>query len=436
MEALVSSTVKLPYSVEAEDCILGYLVLHNEQIETVQAKLKAEAFHQEQAAIVYQGILECFRTHGNVDLVTLKETLSPSDRIRIGGIGYLASLIERLPASESVQPYVDIVLERYRSRRALALAQEIKDAIERNVDYQEIVAISERFKESTDERSSYDIIQCSKDALESLEQTRKTGIDLHVGLDQIDRCISGVRRGLLYMVGGKTSHGKTTFAINLVHSNLESNPRCRVLYNVFENADQLSTRLASIKTGVPLNKFLDSSVLTDSEFLEVGTALGSLESYGERLRILANGTVSQMRAVADLQKPDIIIVDFLQRYAHRANLAGDGRLSHEIGKVVSDLQDLALEKNCAVFCLSQFARRPHEYRTRPPEVEDLKESGDIENYSDCIMLLYWPWRDTLDDSKHNKNSYKIRVLKNKMGPCMDFDVKISLDTLRVSDWGK
>ncbi len=435
MELLTDT--KQPYSLEAEQCILGYLVLHNEEIERVQATLKEEAFYQEAAAIVYRGILGCFREHGSVDLVSLKEALDPSDRIRIGGIGYLSSLIERLPASASVQPYVDIVTEHFRNRRALALTEEIKDAIERNLDYSEILKISERFKDGgSDSTKSYDIIQCSQDALASLESTRKTGIDLHVGLDQVDRCVSGVRRKLLYMVGGKTSHGKTTFALNLVYHNLSTNPKCRVLYNVFENADQISTRLASINSGVPLNKFLDVSQLTDPEFLECATALGSLESFGPRLRVLNNGSVDSMRAVADQHQPDIIVVDFLQRYAHRAGLGAEGRLSHEIGKVVSDLQDLALEKNCAVFCLSQFARRPHEYRTRPPEVEDLKESGDIENYSDCIMLLYWPWRDTLDDSKHNKNSYKVRVLKNKMGPCMDFDCKISLDTLKITDWGK
>lgn len=435
MESLIPES-KVPYSLESEQCILGYLVLHNDQIEQVKAQLEPEAFYQEAAQVTYRALCRAYGEHGSVDLVTLKEALAESELIRIGGIGYLSTIVERLPKADSVQPYVDIVLQKYRARSAIKIAQEITEAVSNGATNEQVITLAEKFKGPKNDSLSYDIVRCSEDALQSLEETRKTGIDLHLGMDQIDRCLAGVRRKLLYMVGGKTSHGKTTFALNLVHHNLETNKDCRILYNVFENADQLSTRLASIKTGVPLGKFLDVSKLSDTEFLECASALGKIQEYGPRFRVLANGTVNQMRSVADSCKPDIIIVDFLQRYAHRANLAADGRLSHEIGKVVSDLQDLALEKNCAVFCLSQFARRPHEYRTRPPEVEDLKESGDIENYSDAILLLYWPWRDTLDDSKHNKNSYKIRVMKNKMGPCMDFDVKIGLETLKITDWGK
>jgi replicative DNA helicase len=96
------------------------------------------------------------------------------------------------------------------------------------------------------------------------------------------------------------------------------------------------------------------------------------------------------------------------------------------------MQDLAIEKNCAVFCYSQFSRRTEEQRGRMPQVEDLKESGDIENYSDGIILLWWPWRDTLD-SRKKPNEYKFLIRKNKTGPCLDVDSYINLDTLKISE---
>lgn len=426
----------IPASIEAEQALLGVLVLNNKEIVGAKEVIKEDHFYQEANRTVYRAILESFRAYGSVDLLTLKETLGEDSIKAIGGIGYLSSIIQRPKQSDSFQSYFAILEEKRQKRLALSIGEEVKRAAIEEEPYERILKILERIKEQRGGQKHPTIVEASRSSLENLETVRKQGVDLEIGLSELDAYIGGVRRKTLYMVGGKTSHGKTTFALNIVRSNLDENPDAKILYAVFENEDQVPTRLASIKHSLPLEWFIKPHCITEDEFIRAKAAVEDIALYGNRLSVVPNPTIDNLRAICRERRPDIVVVDFLQRYAHRHDLSADGRLSHEVGKLVSDLQDLALEYNNATFCLSQFSRRPHEYRTRPPEVEDLKESGDIENYSDVIMLLYWPWRDSLDDSKHNKNDYKILIRKNKLGPCGDVNVKIDVQTLKLSDWGK
>lgn len=434
--SIVPEREQPPFSDDAERSLLGFLVLKNEVIDVVSAKVPEEAFYQRANRLIYHAILDAFRERKAVDLVTLKETLGESAVSEVGGIGYLASIVERVPQTNDPEPYVAIVVERYVQRAVLASAEALKRSVLDKLDGSAIQKAIAEIRSALSKDDSTDITACAEDALKSVSTMRKSGVSLTSGMSAIDECLSGIRPGLLYTIGGKTSHGKTTFAINLAHANLRTNEATKVLYNVFENKDQISTRLASIDSGIPLERFLKPYKISEDEYKGVEKSLVDLAKYTDRIKILDSAPIDKMRAVADEYAPNIIVVDFLQRYAHRHQLSTGGNLSHEIGKVVSDLQDLALEKNAAVFCLSQFSRRPHDTRHRPPEVEDLKESGDIENYSDVIALLYWPWRDSLDDGRHNRNSYKILIRKNKLGPCMDVDVRIDTHTLKLGDWGK
>ncbi len=326
-------------------------------------------------------------------------------------------------------------MDSYQRRSAISLAREITQLAASGAKTEDIAAAADRLKGlSADEgEDAEDVMAAGERSLASLDRIRNDGIDLGFGVHDLDEVLGGLRRGNLYILGAKTSQGKTTTAINIARHNLETNKKCKVLYNVFENAEQIPTRLASQVSNIPLDYYLKPHTLDEGEYETLQKSVVDLAIFGDRLRIVQNAGLQRLRAVCKKTKPDIVIVDYLQRWAHRDNMGSNDRLSHAVGKAVSDLQDVALEFNTATICLSQLSRRTEDQRNRPPVIEDLKESGDIENYADVILLLYWPWRDTLSP-KYDARKYNFLVRKNKMGPCIDIPCEINLKTLKLKDW--
>lgn len=278
------------------------------------------------------------------------------------------------------------------------------------------------------------ISEASENAAKNLDEIRHNGVDLHFGIRELDSTLGGIRRKKLYTIGGRTSQGKTTVCANIIQNNLKENKDCKIYYSGFENVDEMPIRMASINSDVKLEYYIKPHEITEDQYQQTLLSLGELQEYENRLIISFGDSISQMRSVCKSYRPDIVFVDYIQRLAHKYSLGAGDRLSHAIGKAVSDLQDIALDFNCAMFCCSQFKRAASEFRGKEPSIEDLKESGDIENESDNIILLWWPWRETLDDKRFIQNQYRFLVRKNKLGPCLDVYSKINLETLKISDW--
>lgn len=398
------------HSAESEASLLGCLVLENWTIPKVAARLEPEAFFLDPHRTVYTSILEVFRDRKVVDLVLLKERLSEGDLQAIGGLPKLASLVEQVPNTHNWRAYADVVEEKWRWRQSLAAAKEIGELGEAGADLKDVYKVADRIKAAAVVSSTLSLNDVIKRASDDIKSIAEGGVDLRFGLRDVDENVGGLRRGLLYVVGAKTSQGKTSFVTNTAYKNLQGNAKARVLFNVFENIDQVPTRMAAIASGVPFGCFVKPDLFGEEDVKKAQKALQDLGQYNDRMIVLNSASIMQMRAICDEFHPDIVVVDYLQRYAHRYGLAQEGRLSHEVGKVVSDLQDLAIEKRCAVICLSQFSRRTEAERNRRPVLNDLKESGDTENYADVILLGWWPWRDDPSGRKDPQN-YNVIIAK-------------------------
>lgn len=422
---------QMPHNKESEACLLGALIINNDHINAAITKVSVDSFFLGPHRLIWKALERSHKKFGSVDLVILKDELG-DDVERIGGMGYVMSLVDNTPHDDPTS-YIAHVLEKQRLREAVTSAQDILHKAASGASADDLYRIADKIKASQKADDKFDLAQCSEATMSNIGAIRREGIDLLTGWRGVDDCIGGIRRGNLYTVGGKTSQGKTSVAVNIAYNNLVSNPTCKILYNGFENIDQFSTRLAAIESGVSLSWFLKPNLISEEEYGRVVEAMEKIKQYKDRVVVMNSASVNQMRAVCDNFHPDIIFVDYLQRYAHRHALAGEGRLSHEIGKVVSDLQDLAIERKSAVFNFSQFSRRSEEQKGRRPIINDLKESGDIENYSDVILLLWWSWRDDLS-AKKNPEDYSILVEKNKLGPCGNFSHKITPDTLAIENW--
>lgn len=425
--------VPLPASPEAEASLIGAMIFNNTCISKVAATLEPEAFFGDSNREVYKALLNAWNGKGVVDLVVLKDAIPGAILTRIGGVERIAAYADT-PNPENWGAYLKVVEEKWRLREAYEHSNEIKRLALEGADLEKVWEVADKIKSRKRlQDGGFKLSESIRSAALSLDDLRKAGVDLKVGLNKVDELIGGIRRKMLYIVGAKTSNGKTSFLANIAINILRGKPTAKVLINVFENAEQIPVRMASVLSGVPLNHFLKPDMCTDEEYLIVQEALQALDDYRDRVVIMHGANVQQMRAMCDEFKPDAVFVDYIQRYAHKYSLGAEDRLSHAIGKVASDLQDMAIDKNCAMFVLSQLSRRQEEHRNRKPVVTDLKESGDLENYADCIFLLWWPWRD--NPNGKDPNEFFIVVAKNKLGPCQDEPVKIDVKTLRLSDWG-
>lgn len=383
--------------------------------------------------LIHEKLKQLYDKHKTYDLILLHDSLPESELKEVGGAGYIGSLVAGLPKDPSFDALLDVLKEAAKRRNYKEMADRLVAALAsgESVSKLERIAAVPEVKEDV---KTPTIAVAVASAAKSLDEIRNKGVDLHFGINRLDETLGGIRRKKLYTIGGRTSQGKTTVCTNIINTNLNKNKSCKIYYNGFENVDELPIRLASIRSNCRLDWFLKPHQIKEEEYVETLAALGELEDYNDRLIIAFGDSVKTMRSVCKSYRPDIVFVDYIQRLAHKYDLGSSDRLSHAIGKAVSDLQDIAIDFDCAMFCCSQFRRSASEFRGKEPSIEDLKESGDIENESDNIILLWWPWRETLDDKRYIQNQYRFLVRKNKLGPCLDEYAKIDLQTLKISDW--
>ena len=391
-------------------------------------------FQNESHVLILDRSIKTLQKHGALDLILLHDSLTEAELKEVGGAGYLSSLVSGLPKDPSFDALLSSVREAAKRENYKQMADSLMAALTSGESIERLDGIVSGKKQLEEAVTAPTIKAAVNEAAKSLDEIRNKGVDLHFGVSQLDDSLGGIRRRKLYTIGGRTSQGKTTVCANIIDNNLRENKNCRIYYNGFENVDEMPIRLASIHENVRLDWFLKPDKITEQQYVETLAALGELEQYEDRLLIAFGDSINTMRKVCRSYKPDVIFVDYIQRLAHKYNLGGSDRLSHAIGKAVSDLQDIAIEHNAAMFCCSQFRRSQNEFRGKEPGIEDLKESGDIENESDNIILLWWPWRETLDDKRYIPNQYRYLVRKNKLGPCLDVYSKIDLETLKITSF--
>ena len=420
-------------ATESERSILGLSLsnpqLYGDRLQDLSGLLQAEAHN-----LILQHLITLFAKHKTYDLILLHDSFTETELNSIGGASYIGSLMSGLPDKADFDALLDVLRGADKRRMYANVADRLMSALASGTDNDGLDKIYASAIVKDEPVEAPTIKVAAGEAAKNLDEIRNMGVDLSFGIKQLDDSLGGIRRKKLYTIGGRTSQGKTTVCANIIQNNLRQNANAKIYYSGFENVDEMPIRLASINSKTRLDWFLKPHIITEEEYQRAQLALADLTEYEDRLLIAFGDSIKTMRSVCKSYRPDIIFVDYIQRLAHKYSLGESDRLSHAIGKAVSDLQDIAIDFNCAMFCASQFKRSTYEGRGKEPSIEDLKESGDIENESDNIILLWWPWRETLDDKRYIPNQYRFLVRKNKLGPCLDVYSKIDLETLAITDF--
>jgi len=409
------------------------MILDNKIIPQVICEVTEDSFHMDSTKLIFEHLEKVWKREKLVDLVMIKDSLGNKIE-EIGGIEFLADVVASVPNVASWSAYLKVLSRRARQREQVKVAQEILEHIEEDGEDDKVYELADSIKRSVSHAEGKSLGEVVQDGIEILEGVRTIGREMSWGWEELDRNVGGLRRKTTYVIGGKTSQGKTTVVSNLVVNALKEGKK--VLMSVLENPDQVALRLASIDSNVPLSWFLKPDQVSDANFASAKGALEALRRWDTQLKVVGATPLALLKSMAEKFKPDIVILDYLQKYAARYCVGTKGTKASEVGRAASDFGDIAIDCNAAGILLSQVSRRTEDTKGRRPVMEDLKESGDIENYADVIMMLYWPWRDTRSEKK-DPLLYEIDIAKNKLGPPqVTLSLRINPETLRITDWNK
>ena len=417
-------TRQMPHSVEAEQAVLGSMLIDSRCIPAVIEKLRAEDFYLKQNRDIYETIYSMFSLSETVDPVTVL------DKMRLNGVfdentsrGYIIQLMEVTPTAANVAEYMDIVKDKSLLRRIAETAGDLTAMVQEGTAAgQEVLdAAEQRIYAIRQGRSSQGLTPLSSvvlDVLDRLEELSKSDSavpGLSTGLPDVDSAISGLNNSDLILLAARPGMGKTSFALNVLLQVGKFSGKTAVFFSLEMSREQLAMRLISNEAFVD-NKKLVTGRLTDEDWDKVALAAAALG----RSKILIDDNPSlsvadmnaKCRRVEDL---GLVVIDYLQLMQSaggKQKYAGENRQ-----QVVSDisraLKIMAKELNVPVVCLSQLSRGPESRQDKRPMLSDLRESGAIEQDADIVMFLYRD--DYYNDSDENHNLAECIIAKNRHG---------------------
>ncbi len=415
-----------PHNLDAERSVLGGILLRNDTFNHAAAVIDSGDFYRDAHRRIFEQMVELNERGDAIDLVTLKEALTRTAELEdVGGVAYLARLVDGVPRATNVEHYANIVKEKSTLRSLIASAHDIlQEAYAGADDADEILDGAERrIFEVADKRIRTgfvplaDLVQESFDTLSKLQQHRGLVSGVPTGFAVLDEMTSGLQRGDLVIVAARPSMGKTAFTLNIAqHVGLNRDRAMTVgFFSLEMSAQQLFVRLLTSVAQIDAHR-LRSGYLSADDYAKLVKAVGTLESAKIFIDDTASIGVLEMRAKARRLKADhgldLLIVDYLQL------MQGRGRFENrqqELASISRSLKGLAKELQVPIMALSQLSRAPEARSDRRPQLSDLRESGALEQDADVVMMIYRP--GVYDkDNLEIKDDAEIIIAKQRNGP--------------------
>ena len=425
VEAVATTSERmLPHNIEAEEAVLGSLLIDPDATLRVATFLNAGDFYVQRHAWVYQSVLELHDRNEPADLVTLTDELERQGKLEaVGGAAFLTNLIHGTPTSFHAEYYARIVERTAVLRRLIGVAGEIAKLAYQDVeDVAEIVDRAESLVFAVSERRvAKDLVPIRQvldqfyDRIEYLNAHLGEVIGIPTGLAPLDRLLGGFQRSDLIIVAGRPGMGKTSLALSIALQAARKWQKRIGIFSMEMSNEQVVQRLVSAETGIDSQR-LRLGQIEDEEWTTLVNATGLLSKTHVYIDDTPALSVMEMRTRARRLHAehglDIIFVDYLQLM--RGDFRGEANRVQEISYISRSLKSLARELNIPVVALSQLSRAVEARADKRPMLSDLRESGSIEQDADVVILLYRD--DAYDPESERKNVAEIRVSKHRSGP--------------------
>jgi replicative DNA helicase len=432
MASIVTDTVpdKLqPHNIEAEEAVLGSLLIDTDAIIRVSTFLQPTDFYVERHGWVYEAVLELHERRQPADLVTLSDELERRGQLDdVGGAAYLTTLMNVTPTSIHVEFYARIVERTAVLRRLIdaagkiaQLAYQDSDDVEQIVDRAEeiIFGISER-RVDRDLRPIHSVLDQYYDRIEYLYQHQGEIIGIPTGLADLDKLLGGLQRSDMVVMAGRPGMGKTSLGLSIALQAARRWQKRVALFSLEMSDEQLVQRLVSAETGIDSQRLRLGKIEADewatfyqairllsetSIFIDDTPAISALELRTKARRLHAEHGL------------DLLIVDYLQLM--RGGSRNENR-QQEISFISRSIKALARELNIPVLAMSQLSRQVETRHDKRPMLSDLRESGSIEQDADVVLFIY---RDEIYNvDTEFPNIAEIIVSKHRSGPTGIFSV--------------
>ncbi|EAW3101931.1 replicative DNA helicase [Salmonella enterica] len=417
-----------PHSVEAEQSVLGGLMLDNDRWDDVATQISAQDFFISAHRTIYSHMQTLIEQGSPIDLITLSESLEQQERLeQVGGFAYLAELSKNTPSAANIIPYAQYIASYGELRQLLLLGNELSDmAGQPRSDVADVLAFAEQklfaIAQSHQDGGLTDINACFDNVLAGIAQRyeaeRGSLSGTPSGLEQLDALTCGFQPADLIIAAARPSVGKTAFALTLCVNALIRLPTQPVqIYSMEMSAEQLLLRLVSLLGRVSQTR-LRSGDLSDDDWQQIGISANILMAeWKDRLLIDDSGIITpsilRSRARRSLRQyglPSLIVIDYLQLMRS----GGAENRNQEISTISRSLKALAKELSCPVLALSQLNRALESRLNKRPCNADLRDSGSIEQDADVILFLY---RDELyDPNTLDRGIAEVIVSKQRNGP--------------------
>ncbi|GIX30750.1 MAG: replicative DNA helicase [Porticoccaceae bacterium] len=452
-----ASEAALPHSPEAEQAVLGGLLIDNAAFDGVAAVVSERDFYLPEHRALFRAIARLAAEQRPFDAITVAEALSADGRLEeVGGEEYLLQLVEHTPSAANLLAYAQIVLERSIVRQLINATTEIarRGMSPAGWDSNRLLAEAERrlqeIMENRPRKGGFlHVNKLLRDAVERIDRLFHSGSDitgLSSGFVDLDAKTSGWQPADLIIVAGRPSMGKTSFAMNLVEHAVLHQDRPVVVFSLEMPASQLMVRMLS-SLGRIDQTLMRTGRLGEEDFPRLNNAVSRLKDrplyiddtpgispleMRNRLRELVRQRREELRrqrgeeldeaVLAELARPALVMVDYLQLMS--ASVPAEGRVQ-EISQISRDLKLIAREFNCPLIALSQLSRNVEQRPNKRPVNSDLRESGAIEQDADVILFIY---RDEVyHEDSPDKGIAEVIIGKQRNGP---------IGTVRLAFFGK
>jgi replicative DNA helicase len=422
-----------PQSIEAEQAVLGGILLDENAFTIAQDMLLPEHFYKAEHTKIYSVMLEMYRKDKPIDILTLTDELKKKGDLEdVGGASYITMLAEFLPSVANYKSYCSLVYEKAVLRSLINSANRIiEQAYGQEEETSEIVDKSQQLifsvSEKVNKRDYKHIKEVMYDTLELLNKLASqdkhiAGIPTH--FEDLDKKTSGLNGGELIIIAGRPGMGKTSFALNIAY-NVASQENVGVaIFSLEMSLLQLSMRFLSMVSGINSSK-LKNAYLTDEELEKLTISMDHLSQlpiyldYSAPLSLMDLKT--KIRRLKSFHNVELVIIDYLQLM--KAGKRVESR-QQEVSEISRSLKTLALEMNIPIIALSQLSRAVEQRNDKKPMMSDLRESGSIEQDADMILFLY---RDEYyNPDSPEKGIAEIMIGKQRNGP-MGISIKVVFD---------
>ena len=414
----------MPHSAEAEQSVIGAMILDNQTIPVVETIIRGEDFYQRQYGVIFDTMVELYEEGRPADLLTLQDRLREKDvPPEVSSMNYIGELVASVPRQANAKYYAEIVYEKSTLRRLIRANEDIANRCYAGKDnLEDILADTEKTifdilskRRSTDFEPIQEIVLNALERIHKASRNKNPVTGIPTGFTDLDYRTAGLQPSDLILVAARPSMGKTAFALNVAQYVSFQKNLCTAIFSLEMSKEQLVNRLFAMESRVD-SQAIRTGNLSDDDWDRLVEGVNTVG----RSKLIIDDTpgisVSELRTKCRKYKLEfglqLVIVDYLQLMSGSGR-SGDNR-QQEISEISRSLKALARELEAPIIALSQLSRAVEARSDHRPMLSDLRESGAIEQDADVVMFLYRD--DYYNKDSTAKNVAEVIIAKQRNGP--------------------